>query len=109
MIFLLVPMFFKNKFNLLDKTGNFGDTDVFSFHRSKTLTTGEGGMLVTDNEEIYNKALFLKDHGRKIGDKMFHNTQVAYKYKMGNLQSALGLAQLKKIDELIDYKRRIFN
>jgi len=90
------------------KAGSFGDTGVFSFHGSKTLTTGEGGMLVTNNEDIYKKVLFLRDHGRKIGDKMFYNTEVAYKYKMSNLQAAMGLAQLERIEELIDYKRKIF-
>lgn len=90
------------------KAGSFGDTGVFSFHGSKTLTTGEGGMLVTDREDIYHRVLFLRDHGRKPGDKMFWNTEVAYKYKMSSLQAALGLAQLERIDELITKKRQIF-
>src|SRR5947209_7488809 len=46
------------------KAGSFGDTGVFSFHGSKTLTTGEGGMLVTDRDDIHQRALFLRDHGR---------------------------------------------
>ena len=91
------------------KAGSFGDTGVFSFHGSKTLTTGEGGMLVTDREDIYHRVLFLRDHGRKPGDKMFWNTEVAYKYKMSSLQAALGLAQLERIEELIARKREIFN
>ncbi len=91
------------------KAGSFGETGVFSFHGSKTLTTGEGGMLVTNNNNIYNKSLFLRDHGRKAGDKMFWNTEVAYKYKMSSMQAALGLAQLERIDELVNRKRQIFN
>lgn len=91
-----------------EKAGTFGDTGVFSFHGSKTLTTGEGGMLVTDREDIYQRVLFLRDHGRKPGDKMFWNTEVAYKYKMSSMQAALGLAQLERIDELIARKRQIF-
>jgi len=91
------------------RAGSFGDTGVFSFHGSKTLTTGEGGMLVTDREDLYRKVLFLRDHGRNPGDKMFHNTEVAYKYKMSSLQAALGLAQLERIEELIERKRQIFN
>jgi len=90
------------------KTGSFGNTGVFSFHGSKTLTTGEGGMLVTDQDDIYKQVLFLRDHGRKPGDKMFWNTEVAYKYKMSSMQAALGLAQLERIDELINHKRQIF-
>ena len=90
------------------KAGSFGDTAVFSFHGSKTLTTGEGGMLVTDREDIYRRALFLRDHGRKPGDKMFWNTEVAYKYKMSSMQAALGLAQLERVEELVGRKRQIF-
>jgi len=91
------------------KSGGFGDTGVFSFHGSKTLTTGEGGMLVTDQEAIYKKCLFLRDHGRMPGDKMFRNTEVAYKYKMSSMQAALGLAQLERIEELVERKREIFS
>lgn len=94
---------YKNK-----KAGSFGDTGVFSFHGSKTLTTGEGGMLVTNHEEIYHRVLFLRDHGRKEGDKMFWNIEIAYKYKMSELQAALGLAQLERINKLITKKRKIF-
>lgn len=91
------------------KAGSFGDTGVFSFHGSKTLTTGEGGMLVTNREDIYHRCLFLRDHGRRPGDKMFWNTEVAYKYKMSSLQAALGLAQLERIDELVSRKRQMFS
>jgi perosamine synthetase len=90
------------------KAGSFGDTGVFSFHGSKTLTTGEGGMLVTDREDIYQRVLFLRDHGRKPGDTLFYNTEIGYKYKMSSMQAALGLAQLERIEELIDRKRQIF-
>ena len=90
------------------KAGSFGDTGTFSFHGSKTLTTGEGGMLVTDREDLYRRALVLRDHGRQPGDKMFFNTEVAYKYKMSSLQAALGLAQLERVEELIARKREIF-
>ena len=90
------------------KAGSFGDTGVFSFHGSKTLTTGEGGMLVTDREDIYKRPLVLRDHGRKPGDKMFWNMEVGYKYKMSSMQAALGLAQLERIEELINRKRQIF-
>ena len=91
------------------KAGSFGDTGVFSFHGSKALTTGEGGMLVTDREDIYHRVLFLRDHGRKPEDKMFWNTEVAYKYKMSSMQAALGLAQLERIEELVERKRKIFD
>jgi perosamine synthetase len=88
--------------------GSFGDTGVFSFHGSKTLTTGEGGMLATNSTDIYDKVLFYRDHGRKPGDVMFLNQQVAYKYKMSSFQAAIGLAQLERVEELLARKRQIF-
>jgi perosamine synthetase len=91
------------------RAGSFGETGVFSFHGSKTLTTGEGGMLVTDREDLWKRIQFLRDHGRSPGDRMFYNTEVAWKYKMSSLQAALGLAQLERIDELVARKREIFN
>lgn len=90
------------------QAGSFGDSGVFSFHGSKTLTTGEGGMLATDREDVHQRAMVLRDHGRKPGDKMFWNTEVAYKYAMSSMQAALGLAQLERIEELIERKRQIF-
>lgn len=91
------------------RAGSFGTTGVFSFHGSKTMTTGEGGMLVTNDDRIHERVLFLRDHGRPPGDRMFFNTEVAYKYKMSALQAALGLAQLERIDELVRRKREIFS
>ncbi|MDY7000658.1 MAG: DegT/DnrJ/EryC1/StrS family aminotransferase [Thermodesulfobacteriota bacterium] len=91
------------------KAGSFGHTGVFSFHGSKTMTTGEGGMLVTDREDIHKRVLFLRDHGRKPGDISFLNTEVAFKYKMSAMQAALGLAQLERIEELVAKKRQIFS
>jgi len=91
------------------KAGSFGVTSTFSFHGTKTLTTGEGGMLVTDDEQIYRRCLFLRDHGRQPGEKMFWNTEIAYKYKMSSMQAALGLAQLERMEELVERKREIFS
>lgn len=91
------------------KAGCFGGTGCFSFHGSKTLTTGEGGMLVTNSREILDRVLFLRDHGRKPGDVMFFNEAVAYKYKMSAMQAALGLAQTERLDELVEGKRQIFD
>ena len=83
-------------------------TGVFSFHGSKTLTTGEGGMLTTDSDAVAERVRVLRDHGRQPGDTMFRNTEVAWKYKMSSLQAALGLAQLERLAELVEAKRRIF-
>lgn len=90
------------------KAGSFGMTGTFSFHGSKTLTTGEGGMLVTDSEPLFARASFLRDHGRIPGDVSFRNAEVAFKYKMSAVQAALGLAQTERADELVGKKREIF-
>ena len=91
------------------RAGSFGIASTFSFHGSKTLTTGEGGMLVTDDETLRNRCLFLRDHGRDPDDKSFRSREVAFKYKMSSMQAALGLAQLERIGELVDTKRAIFS
>jgi len=91
------------------RAGSFGDVGVFSFHGSKTMTTGEGGILVTDRKDLYDRCLALRDHGRASGEKMFWNAEVGYKYKMSSMQAALGLAQLERIDELVKRKRQIFS
>jgi perosamine synthetase len=88
--------------------GSFGDMSVFSLHGSKTVTTGEGGMLVLDDAAMLDRILVLRDHGRPPGDRSFFNSQVAYKYKMSALQAALGIGQLERIDELVGRKREIF-
>lgn len=88
--------------------GSFGLASVFSFHGSKTVTTGEGGMLVTDDTALYERVRVLRDHGRQPGDRFFRNTEVGYKYKMSAVQAAIGLAQLERLDELVERKRAIF-
>lgn len=88
--------------------GAFGAMSAFSFHGSKTLTTGEGGMLVLDDDRLMARVLQLRDHGRAPGDKMFFNVEVGFKYKMSAMQAALGLAQLERLDELVAGKRRVF-
>ena len=90
------------------KAGSFGDAAAFSFHGSKTLTTGEGGMLITRRDELHRRALQLRDHGRELGDTMFRNSEVGFKYRMSSMQAALGLAQLERIEELVAHKRQIF-
>lgn len=90
------------------KAGSFGDAGVFSFHGSKTLVTGEGGMLVTARDDIKERVLFLRDHGRPPGDRFFYNSEVAYKYRMSAMQAAVGLAQAERIEELVARKRELF-
>jgi perosamine synthetase len=89
------------------KVGGLGDVAVFSFQGAKIMTTGEGGMIVTNDEALFERIAFLADHGR---DKHvpFLISEVGYKYKLSNLQAAMGLAQLERIEELVAKKRIIY-
>ncbi len=91
------------------KAGKFGVGSVFSFHRTKTITTGEGGMLLLDDDKLYERCMFLRDHGRKTGGPMYYNFEVTYKYMPFNVQAALGYAQFQRVDELIARKRQIYH
>lgn len=89
------------------RTGALSDIGCFSFQGAKILVTGEGGMLVTNSEEYYKRALSFSKHGRDDSVKMFWSKEVGTKYSMANILAALGLAQLERIHELIENKRRI--
>lgn len=87
------------------KVGTFGDFGCYSFQGAKLLVTGEGGMLVTNDEALYRKARKIQDHGRKPGT--FWIEELGHKYKMNNITAALGLAQLERASNQIYRKRRI--
>lgn len=90
------------------RAGSFGLFSVFSFHGTKTLTTGEGGMLVTSNSSLEQSVRVLNNHGRLPGQAAdFMPAVVGYKYKMSNVQAALGLGQLERHEELIHRKVEI--
>lgn len=88
------------------RAGKFGVGSVFSFHRTKTITTGEGGCLLLDDEKLYERCKFLRDHGRAPGT--YFNTEVTFKYMPSNLQASLAYAQFQRIDELVERKRWIW-
>jgi perosamine synthetase len=90
------------------RAGKFGLGSVFSFHRTKTIVTGEGGMLLLDDDKLYERCMFLRDHGRKTEGPAYYNYEVTYKYMPFNLQAAMGYAQFQRLDELIKKKRWIF-
>jgi perosamine synthetase len=89
------------------KVGGLGDVACFSFQGAKIMTTGEGGMLCTSDEALYERIHSLWDHGRDEHIP-FQISEVGYKYKMSNLQAAVGLAQLERIEELVGKKRVIY-
>jgi len=87
------------------KTGGLGDIGCFSFYANKLITTGEGGMLVTNDEDIYNRARSLRD--LSFGDKKrFLHKGVGFNYRMTNMQAAIGVAQMEKIDKFLKIKRK---
>ncbi len=91
------------------RAGSMGRFGAFSFHGTKTITTGEGGMFVTNDPELYELVLTLSNHGRARGQtRQFWPEMVGFKYKMSNVQAAIGCAQIQRIDELVAAKRRIF-
>lgn len=89
--------------------GTLGSFGAFSFHGTKTMTTGEGGMFVTNDANLYETVLTLSNHGRARGQKkQFWPDMVGFKYKISNIQAAIGCAQMERIDSLIARKREIF-
>ncbi|MCJ8215690.1 MULTISPECIES: DegT/DnrJ/EryC1/StrS family aminotransferase [Aeromonas] len=92
------------------RAGSMGRFGAFSFHGTKTLTTGEGGMFVTNDAELYERVLTLSNHGRVRGQtRQFWPETVGYKYKMSNIQAAIGCGQMERIEELVARKRQILN
>lgn len=86
------------------KCGSFGDISCFSFYANKIISTGEGGMLLTNSSAYAKRARLLRDLGFDQ-ERRFHHKELARNYRMSNVQAALGVAQTKKIDELIALKR----
>ena len=90
--------------------GTFGHFGCYSFHGSKTICAGEGGMFVTHDADLHEKVLTLSNHGRRRGDqRQFWPEVIGFKYKMSNLQAALGYAQTLRVAELVDRKREILS
>ncbi len=93
-----------------NRAGSIGNFGTFSFHGTKTLTTGEGGMFVTNDPDMYESVLTLSNHGRaRSQTKQFWPNTVGFKYKMSNIQAAIGCAQLERIEDLVAKKRAIFS
>lgn len=92
------------------RAGSMARFGVFSFHGTKTMTTGEGGMFVTNDQDLYEHVLTASNHGRsRSHTKQFWPDMVGFKYKMSNIQAAIGCAQLERVDDLIVRKREILS
>ena len=88
------------------KCGSLGDLSCFSFYANKLITTGEGGMVLTDSKEMFEKASAYRNLCFIKGDR-FHHEELGYNFRMTNLQAAVGVAQLERIDEIVSKKRKI--
>ena len=90
-----------------NKCGSFGDISTFSFYANKHITTGEGGMILTNDKKIYNKCKSLRNLCFGIGQQRFNHDDIGWNYRMTNLQAALGCGQLKNISWIVKRKRNI--
>ncbi len=86
--------------------GSFGHVSVFSFFGNKTITTGEGGMVVSNDEDVLGRCRRLRGQGLAPGREYWHDV-IGYNYRMSNVAAAIGLAQLERADELVSKKRAL--
>lgn len=98
------------------KVGTLSDMTTFSFHPVKPITTGEGGMIVTDNEEFYQKMMLFRSHGitrdenlmtRNDGSWFYQQLDLGYNYRITDIQCALGCSQMKKLDRFLARRKEI--
>jgi perosamine synthetase len=95
------------------KVGSFGEAGCFSFYATKNMTTGEGGILVTDSKEIRDRAFLVRNHGQTKTPKQKVDTwksdvvDLGFNFRMGEIEAAMGLKQLEKIDSMIQLRRDV--
>ncbi|MES2681001.1 MAG: DegT/DnrJ/EryC1/StrS family aminotransferase [Bacteroidota bacterium] len=98
------------------KIGYHSDLVCFSFHPRKVITTGDGGMITTNNEAYYNRLKLLRQHGMSVNDRVRHNStkviiedhlEVGYNYRLTDIQAAVGIKQLERLDWIIEERRKI--
>jgi perosamine synthetase len=88
------------------KVGSLGDAGCFSFFANKVITTGEGGMVTTNNPALYEKMMSLRDHGMSK-EKRYWHLYAGFNYRMTNLQAAIGLAQMERIEDFLKYRLKV--
>jgi perosamine synthetase len=89
------------------KAGTFGDYGVFAFYPNKQITTGEGGMVVTNKRKDASLMRALRNQGRAPGDNWLQHTHLGYNYRLNEMSAALGLSQMQRIDKLIDQREKV--
>lgn len=89
------------------RAGTFGDAAIFAFYPNKQMTTGEGGMMVTDRADWNNLFRSLRNQGRDVFDAWLNHTRLGYNYRLDEMSAALGLAQIRRIDELLAKRAQV--
>lgn len=92
-----------------DKTGALADAATFAFYPNKQITTGEGGIIVTNNKKIADSSESLRSQGRATTGFWLHHEKMGYNYRMSELQAALGCVQMERLDEIIDKRNKVAN
>jgi len=87
--------------------GTLADIGVFAFYPNKQITTGEGGMLITHDEELYQKFEILKNHGRTMNGDLYDQISFGWNFRLSDINAALGLSQLQRISEIIKKRQQI--
>jgi len=87
--------------------GSLGDFGVFAFYPNKQITTGEGGMVVTDDEQAANYMRALRNQGRAVGDTWLQHTHLGYNYRLDELSAALGVTQMQRLEELLKKREQV--
>jgi len=89
------------------KCGTFGEAGVFAFYPNKQITTGEGGVLVTDNEELAIAARSMRSQGRGISGEWLDHDRLGYNYRMDELAAALGCSQMERLDKILEKRAKV--
>lgn len=90
-----------------EKVGTFGECGVFAFYPNKQMTTGEGGMIVTDDEKIYKLCRSMRNQGRSEDGAWLQHERLGFNYRISDINCALGIAQLERIDEILAKRERV--
>ncbi len=90
-----------------ERVGNLGECGVFAFYPNKQITTGEGGIIVTDDESIAKKCRMLRNQGRDGELDWFDHAQLGYNYRLSDINCALGIAQLRRVGEILDKREKV--
>ncbi|MCP4214734.1 MAG: DegT/DnrJ/EryC1/StrS family aminotransferase [bacterium] len=89
------------------KCGAFGDAGLYAFYPNKQITTGEGGILVTDRDDLAERARSLRNQGRDVGAGWLQHARLGYNYRISDINCALGIAQMERLDEIIDKRKKV--